>query len=450
MTDRAAAFRIAAVLAAAVIVAWGAARLAARRPVSSGPLLPALSSDGLRIAFVFRDLSVLGTEAGAWPVYRALSRDLRAAAAGVEAGAPGVVARYRGGWIAWAGDPVEGGAPWEILGPGDAGAQAAVPRTLPPVATPADGECTVLLRPREIFERAVGRLDAFPLGGIPERAVGTLKRVDGTLEERWEIDCAPGCILAALDRTGAVEPTALGWSALPPDPDAVGWLLLDAEAAVGTNPGEDWAALAAVERVLDLPMRDALAASIAGPVVFALSEPREDGIPRVIAAIDLRRPEEARDVLDRAFALGILAEALEVTRYRGVVIGTWRPKAGAPVAVALAVDGDVLLAALRPEDLREAIDRRRRGPPSRPPARLAALGPGSWKSWSRSPFVAAGWEEILSGRPASAPAAFEVAAVAQRQGDRFIVRTEGEAPLLAAEALVPSARAVLRALRRER
>lgn len=450
MSERGAAVRLGVVFAAALIVTWGAARFAARRPVPSPPPLPPLPSEGLRLAFVSRDLSVLGTEAGAWPVYRGLSRDLRAAAESAEAGAPGVVARYRRGWTAWAGRPAEGAAPWEILGAGETGEMGEVPRTLPPVATPTDGACVIVLRPREIFERAVGRLDAFPLGGIPEEAVGTLTRVDATLHERWEFDCAPGCLLAALDRTGALDASARGWSALPRDPDALAWLLLDPESAVGGKPGEDWAALAAVERVLDLPIREALAASIAGPVVFALSEPRSDGVPRVVAAIDLRRPEEAREVIDRAFALGILAEALEVTRYRGVAIGTWRPKAEAPVAVSLAVDGDVLLAALRPEDLREAIDRRRRGTPSRPPDRLAALGTGSWKSWSRSPFVAAGWEEILSGRPATAPAVFEVAAVARREDDRFIVRTEGDAPLLAAEAFVPSARAALRALRRER
>jgi hypothetical protein len=450
VTDRGAALRLTAVFAAAVVVAWGAARLGARRPLPSRPLLPSLSSEGLRLAFVSRDISLLAAEAGAWPVYRGLSRDLRAAASGTEAGAPGVVALYRSGWIAWAGDPDGGTAPWTIVGSDETGVPREVPRTLPPAATPAKGSCTLVLRPREIFERTAAGLAAFRVGGIPKEAVGALRLVDGSLEERWEIGCPPGCFLAALDRNGALEAKAKGWNALPPDPDAVVWLLLDPEAAIGTKTGEDWEGLAAVERVLDLPMREAIAVSIAGPVVFALAEPREDGIPRLIAAIDLRRPEEARALLDRAFALGMLAEALEVTRYRGVVIGTWRPKAEAPVALALALDGDVLLAALRPEDLREAIDRRRSGAGARPHRRLAAVGVGSWKSWSRSRFVAAGWEEILSGRPASAPAAFEVTAVARSEGDRWIVRTEGGAPLLAAEALVPSARAAVRALRRER
>ncbi len=450
MTDRGAAFRLAAVFAAAVILAWGAARLAARRPVLTRPVLPPLSSEGLRFALVSRDLSGLGTETRQWPVYRGLSRDLRAAAEGAQAGAPGVVARYRQGWVAWAGKTDRGAGPWEILGSRETAGPGELPRALPAAATPPDGACTLLLRPREIFERFVERLDAVPCGVVPESAVGTHTRVGRTLRERWEIDCGPDSLLKILDGAGASGADARGWSALPPDPDLVSWLLLDPEAALSARSGENCDTLAAVERALDLPVREALAGSIAGPVVFALSEPRADGIPRLIAAVDLRRPEEARHVLDRAFALGMLADAIEVTRYRGVVIGSWRPKAEAPIAVALAVDGDVLLAALRPEDLREAIDRRRKGTTARPPARLAALGPGNWKAWSRSPFVAAGWEEILSGRPAAGPVAFEVTAVARREGDRVVVRTEGEAPLLAAEALVPCARAALRALRRER
>jgi hypothetical protein len=451
VTDRSAALRLGAVFAAALVVAWGAAELAGRWATAPRPTVPALGSADLRFAFVSAEVDALGNGTAPWPVYRALSPGLRAAAVGAESGASGVVARYRRGWIAWAGAPHDPAAPWRLLAPSETGAQPELPSTLAPAATPADGSFAIVLRPREIFALAAGAFDPIALRGVPEQAVGTSEGRGGTLRERWELDCPNGCLLELLDRNGAGEAAARGWGSLPPDADAFGWFLLDPEADLGGRAGDVSPTLAAVERVFDLPLRDALARALEGPVVYALRDPRDDGIPRVIAAIDLRRPEEARDVLDRAFALGILAEALEVARYRGTAIGTWRPKAGAPGSLTLAVDDDVLLAALRPEDVREAIDRRRRGGRAGPPARFDSLGRGSWKSWSRSPFVAAGWEEILSGRPSrGGPLPFETAAVALREGDRWVVRSEGSAPALAAEPLVPSARAALRALRRER
>jgi hypothetical protein len=170
----------------------------------------------------------------------------------------------------------------------------------------------------------------------------------------------------------------------------------------------------------------------------------------MVIAADLRHPDEARAAIDRLFALGVLSHDLEITRYRGALVGTWRPRKGFAFSAAAAVDGDVLLVALHPQDLRDAVDRRREVGPIDPgkESRLAQAPPGSWKAWSRSKFVASSWEEIVSRRTLSSPVGdFEVIAVGWAAEDRWILRSEGSAPLLAAEPLLPAARATLRALR---
>jgi hypothetical protein len=114
------------------------------------------------------------------------------------------------------------------------------------------------------------------------------------------------------------------------------------------------------------------------------------------------------------------------------------------------VDGDVLLMALHADDLRDAVDRRRAGAAGPPDLRrrLEGLGSGSWKAWSRSPVLADAWEEILSGRRATGPhGAFEVTAVGRLEPEGWVFRSEGGAPLIVAEPVLPAARAVHRALR---
>lgn len=408
-----------------------------------------IPSDGLRLAFLSSDLTELPARLAAWPLYRGTPSHVRRALRGAPSPSPGAVASYGHGWIAWTGDRK---GPWNAVVPEDLRAAPGFPSRIPAGPVPSPGEAIVLLRPPGILAVAVHRLEPGWAAVLPERAVGEVHFGQRLLRERWIVSCPSPCALALLDPEGLQDVPARGWASVPPDADALAWFLVDPSALEGATLERAWPGWTAAERFLDMPLRAALAEVLAGPAVVALQNPKNDGSPRLLVAFDLRNVSAARSALDRVFALGVLSEALEIARYRGVLIGSWRPPSRSSLAPAVAVDGDVLLMALHADDLRDAIDRRRAGGAGAAIARrrLEDLGIGSWKAWSHSAFLADSWEEILSGRESrDRSSAFDVTAVGRFESDLWVFRSEGGAPLLAAESLLPTARAVARVLRRQ-
>ncbi len=291
---------------------------------------------------------------------------------------------------------------------------------------------------------------------LPRKVVGSIRVDGGRLRERWEITCGDGCILERLDARGTAATDARAWAAVSPTASSVAWFLLDplrlasSEGTPATSGAPRLLArLEQMERFLGFPLRKEIASALAGPGVAALEESSGTDAPRLLLALDLAFPERASRALDRVAALGVLSGAMHETTYRGVSIASWafRGRRGG-IEPAAAVDGGLLLLALRRADVADAIDRLRASRPSALTglrAEAASLPTASWKAASRSPSLVAAWERILGLDAPALPNPPGVRRAALRkEGDLWILEGSGAAPALAAEPLIPSLRRLAR------
>ncbi len=462
-------------IATAAVVHEVRVRLAAGRDPAArlprGGLLAALSSD--RFGSVLNDLETV-------PVYRALLasptpaglrrrlgwagdippvpwRDLHA----VRQGAVGF---YDRGWLAMfpVDETPKGLAPSRITGRLGAVASSADLLELAPAPSPIPGPARGGSEARlevDIFGLVSrwGRLGAGVASLLPGRATGAVRASPGSVEETWLLECSGPCVLDFLDGEPTIGSASTGWAALPAEAPAVAWLRIRPGALLG-SPAADTGSgstlgrvVEALERFLGIPLRGLLASALAGPVAVALVEEPGEGPPRLLAALELRRPDPLAKLLERLAALGLLAGSAEVTSYRGVRIVSWIVGSrGRGLEPSLAVDGDTLLVSTRRADLAEGLDRRRRRDRRSSRGRLeewvASRTECSWKGWSRSAWVLARWEEIVAGPGEAVPAPTPqrtCEAALRRDGTGWVLEGRGAGPALAAEFLVPCLRALL-------
>lgn len=445
---------VAALFAGIVLLSWTAAWL-----LSGGPSeriedpSSYLPDEGLLASVSARDLAGAVASLRELPVYRGLAARLAPGTAAIPRGTPGAVGLYRRGWARVAATPSRT-SPWRLTHVGGAVEERPPRPAVDLPGLPATG-LALRVEPGSFLEER-GRSHpvlALAARGLPGSLRGNVvPGAAGEISERWEIVCPPGSGLDILSRLSIDGAEARGWTVVPSDPDAVVWLRVDpGRLAPGHDGGErPLRSLEPLERFLDLPLREALARSLAGPAVLAFEDPGTDGSPKALASFDLVGPDAARATLDRVFALGMIAEALEVRLYRGARIAAWRSRAGGPEGPAIALDGDLLLLAPTAREIREAVDRRRDGSAGGRALRqrLEALPRGAWKAWSRSPYLASAWEEILGGWAAKEEVdRFEVTAYGAYDGDRFVLESRGTASALACEPVVPTARSVWRSAR---
>lgn len=275
---------------------------------------------------------------------------------------------------------------------------------------------------------------------LPERLEGEIDAAG----DRWRLRCEPPCPLS-LAGDGDEALASAGWAAIPPDAPAAAWLRVDPRGLASAIRGTP---IERAERALGVPLVEELAASARGTAVAALlEEPREGGPPRLVVAVDLADPARASAALDRFLALGLISGGADASRYRGTTIGRLAgSSAGAPSFV---VDGSLLLAALRPADLEEAIDRLRRGAGrSRDPLFEAGIPrDASWAARSRSPGLASLWGDLLTGRAAprdARPVRGVAWAIPDRAGG-IVIEGRGDLPAFANDPVLPSAGGFLRA-----
>jgi hypothetical protein len=291
---------------------------------------------------------------------------------------------------------------------------------------------------------------------LPRTVVGSIRAEGGRLEERWEIACGDACLLEWLDARGTAATDARAWAAVSASASSLAWFLLDPRrlaspdgAPTTSGTPRPLARLEQMERFLGFPLRKEIASALAGPGVAALEESSGNDEPRLLLALDLAFPERASRALDRVAALGVLSGAMHETTYRGVSIASWafRGRRGG-IEPAAAVDGGLLLLALRRADVADAIDRLRSARPS--PlgglrAEAASLPAASWKAASRSPSLVAAWERILGlDAPAHPSPPGVCRATLRKEGNLWILEGDGAAPALAAEPLFPSLRRLAR------
>jgi hypothetical protein len=287
---------------------------------------------------------------------------------------------------------------------------------------------------------------------LPAEADGTVRADGNELAERWSFSCPSTCLFDFLDPVNENGVAARGWSAVPDGAEAVVWLHLSPEKLRETRStpenddrGGALGQLDQIERFLGLPIREEMASALEGPVVAAAMGDSTDSVPRFLLAVDLASASTARDVLDRAAALGLLTGSVGVKQYRGARVVRWSLASWEPCA---AVDGDVLLLAARPTDLEDALDQRRDRPQggSSNPLRqeLEGLRRGSWKAALRAGKAPLAWE-TLSGldRPRRA-APSRVHAVLYRQDGLWVLEGGGDAPAIVADGVSPAIALALR------
>lgn len=470
---------LAALVSAAIVVSAvvheTAERLAARSDPAArlprGGLLAAISSDRfgsvlerLATAPVYRTLLTSPTPPGVrrhlgWPrdVPPVPWRDLRAARSAA-------VGFYDGGWLAVF--PADEAAP-ALAGSRLGGGLRAVASNgllLEAAASSPPTSRRSARRARGVrFEVDVSALASrWGRGGaaslFPARATGWVRASVEGIEEWWLLECSGPCVLDLLDPGGTTGSASTAWSALPEAAPAVAWFRVRPAALLGSPPAQAAAgftlprAVEALEAFLGILLRERLASALAGPVAVALLEEPVEKPPRLLAALELRRPDRLVGVLDRLAALGLLAGSAEVTTYRGVRIVSWSAGSrGHGLGPAIAVDGDTLLVSTHRADLAEGLDRRRRHERSSSRGVLEEwathASKRSWRARSRSAWVLARWEEIVGGGSEAGPAPLlghTCEAAMSKDGAGWVVEGRGAGPVLGAEFLVPCLRALLR------
>lgn len=409
------------VLAIALAASWGVSRGLARRARAAAESLVVPAGDWT-VVVAAADLGGAIARLADRPVWGRLLAPLRGAALPV--GSAGVAAGAPGAWSARVG----------ALALGDPAGDSSDRIEIPDRAARVRLGIGALARSRR--GDSLARLLA---PRLPELVEGEIDPAG----DRWSLRCELPCPLALAD--GDDEPLAsAGWAAIPPDAPAAAWLRVDPGGLAGAIRGTP---IESAERALGVPLVEELAACARGTAIAALlEEPREGRSPRLLVAVDLADPGRASAALDRVLALGLISGGADASRYRGLTIGRLAGRsAGSPSFV---VDGSLLLAALRPSDLEEAIDRLRRGRGrSRDPLFEAGIPrEASWAARSRSPGLASLWGDLLTGRAAprdARPVQGFAWAISDGTGG-LVIEGRGDVPAFANDPVLPTAGGFLR------
>jgi hypothetical protein len=193
---------------------------------------------------------------------------------------------------------------------------------------------------------------------------------------------------------------------------------------------------------LGRPLREEIAEDLAGPAVFALYETGDATEAEAILVVELRRSDRLAGLLDTIFGLGALTERVSVLRYRGVATGSFRSESGGP-AVALAVDGPLLVVATSRARLEATIDARRRVAHLREGVAAVADPSASWSAVSESSFVAHGWARLARSADAPASKGARTSATLRADGATgWLLEGRGAGPAIGADPVVPFLRSV--------
>jgi hypothetical protein len=317
-----------------------------------------------------------------------------------------------------------------------------------------DGTLHLEIDPRALAEP---RLAAAGLAGasemLPVSARGTIatESTAGTppvraFRESWSLD-GPAALLDLLDRSATGRPATLALDALPGAPTAVVCVRLMperlADPSLGGAAFASWRDRATfAEKLLGRPLRAEIAEDLAGPAVFALYDSGDAAEAEAVAVVELRRSDRLAGLLDMLFGLGALAERVSVRRYRGVATGSFRSESGGP-AVALAVDGPLLVVATSRARLESTIDARRSVKHLRGGVAAVADPSAPWSAVSESSFVAHGWARLA--RSADEPitrGARTFAALRADGATGWLLEAHGAGPAVGADPVVPFLRSV--------
>lgn len=347
------------------------------------------------------------------------------------------------------------GGPWSSARPPDAAVRARL-REIPLYRTLAgtealragtvegDGTLHVEIDPRALAEprlAAAGFRGASEL--LPVSAKGTIARDS----ESWSFE-GPAALFDLLDRSPGGRPATHALDAIPGAPAAIVCVRLMpsslADPSLGGRAFASWRDRASfAEKLLGRPLRAEIAEDLAGPAVFALYETGDVAEAEAVLAIELRRSDRLAGLLDTLLGLGALTERVTVRRYRGVATGSFRSQSGGP-AVAVAVDGPLLLVATGRARLESAIDARRGLQHPRAGVAAAADTKASWSAVSESSFVAHGWARLARSPAETTATARTISATLRPDGTgRWLLEGHGPGPAIGADPVVPFLRSVL-------
>ena len=265
-------------------------------------------------------------------------------------------------------------------------------------------------------------------------------------KETWRFDPEDSGMLDLLDPRLAGAVSSSLSAGVPAAPVSIARIRVDA--AQLARPDLGGGALRPLRERLDLaesvlgrPFRREMAEDLEGSALFALYDDAGNGRPDGVALFALKRSDRVRALAETAFALASLTEAGSVHRYRDVMTGSWAPRGGGR-GLAVAVDGDVLLAATSRSRLEAAIDRRRSSEHGLAEPAEPSEDRTAWAAHSASAFVGRGWDRILGSAELGAPPVSESHAVISREGDRWVLRGDGPRPALAADPVIPFLRSL--------
>ncbi len=469
---------VVALVGIGILAAAAASRLRLADSLRGDPSL-LVPSSGLRVSVGGADLVARLSDLRDLPMYRGLlgsdGARVRARWLGwkstvpdplgeIPRSGPSALGLYDAGWalVRPARAPGDPGFPrrregaFTIVASSSAILEAGGERRPEPIALPNDG---IVLRV-DSADRLASSSRGRPswIRHLPHSAVATVRVSGGRLREIWTFDCGGDCLLDLLDPAPQRRSDAEAWTAIPPTAVAVEWLRLSPEGlrswASGLEAEESDSLLARlrrVERFLGVSLLAEIGEALAGPCVVA-TLPRGPSGTEPLVVLDLRSPDRARAVLDRVVAIGLLGGSLVEEPYRGVPIASWpRGRERGGIEPSAAVDGNVLVVALRRDAVADAIDRRRSATGIEPggPLRreIAALGPGSWKAASRSARLVESWEAALGLPAGPVKATVDSRGVLSREGRRWVLRGEGTAPAWFADPVFPAVRRLARSLR---
>jgi hypothetical protein len=317
-----------------------------------------------------------------------------------------------------------------------------------------DGTLHLEVDPRALAEP---RLAAAGLKGasemLPVSARGTIETKNAVgappvrgFRESWRFE-GPAALLDLLDRSSTGRPATLALDSLPGAPTAVVCVRLMparlADPSLGGTALASWRDRAAfAEKLMGRPLRAEIAEDLAGPAVFALYETGDGTEADAVLVVELRRSDRLAGLLDMLFGLGALTERVAVRRYRGVATGSFRSESGGP-AVALAVDGPLLLVATSRARLESTIDARRRVVHLRGGVAAVADPSASWSAVSESSFVAHGWARLARSADAPGSRGARTSATLRAEGaGAWLLEGHGAGPALGADPVVPFLRSV--------
>jgi hypothetical protein len=305
-----------------------------------------------------------------------------------------------------------------------------------------DGTLHVEVDPRALAEP---RLAAAGFRGASELLPVTAKGTIARDRESWSFE-GPAALFDLLDRSPTGRPATHALDAIPGAPAAIVCVRLMpsslADPSLGGAAFASWRdRVSFAEKLLGRPLRAEIAEDLAGPAVFALYETGDVAEAEAVLAIELRRSDRLAALLDTLFGLGALTERVTVRRYRGVATGSFRSESGGP-AIAVAVDGPLLVVATGRARLESAIDARRGLQHLREGVAASADTSASWSAVSESRFVAHGWAR-LARSPDDASGGTTSATLRSDGAGNWRLEGHGSGPAIGADPVVPFLRSVL-------